>query len=240
MVPRGVATRWARWGSSSLACAPKIVRYALARNDMQAQTTAETSEAVSGPPETARRGGGALPRTTRRRPRTGRAGFGAMEDLLQLLAIVTVRSLAGSDELVFSKTRLLAYVALSGRLLPGVMMPVDNPVTTWRAEQGKLLKLHVPLTLAEELLGRRWPPPRSGRRARRHRGRDARGRAFGRPSGCDRGLRSARIGMRCRFAYAFTSRRKRLPIFSNSAGDGIGWPRWPVRNRTTGAIHLQV
>src|SRR4051812_45461190 len=34
-------------------------------------------------------------------------------------------------------------------------------------------------------------------------------------------------------AKAFTSRRNRLPIWENSAGDGTGWPRWPVKNRTT-------
>ncbi len=87
-------------------------------------------------------------------------GIRGTEDLSQLLAIIKFRSLPdvvdGTREPILSEKGLLARVRLSGRVLPGVAMPLDDPFTTWRAERATLVELHLPPTLVERAEAVAW------------------------------------------------------------------------------------
>jgi hypothetical protein len=70
-------------------------------------------------------------------------GLRATEDLPELLAAVTERPFAGSDRSILDDCGAIARVKLSGKILPGVDMPTDDPFTTWRGSQAAVLDVHL-------------------------------------------------------------------------------------------------
>lgn len=71
-------------------------------------------------------------------------GFRATEDLGELLAFVERVALPGSGgrSMLFA-TGVVARVKLFGRLRPGVAIGIDDPPTTWRANQARVLEIHL-------------------------------------------------------------------------------------------------
>ena len=66
-------------------------------------------------------------------------GLRATESLDELLAAVTVRRFAGSGSSILDDCGVLARIALSGTLLPGVDVPTDDPPTTLRGSEARAL-----------------------------------------------------------------------------------------------------
>lgn len=72
-------------------------------------------------------------------------GLRATEQLRELL---DMRRFVDSSRTVLEDTGVIARVELSGRLLPGYNVPEDDPPTTWRGEQGRVLEVHLAPSLA--------------------------------------------------------------------------------------------
>jgi hypothetical protein len=70
-------------------------------------------------------------------------GLRATVDLSELLAAVTQRQFTGSTSSILDECGVIARVRLTGKILPGVGMPEDDPYTTWRGSQAEVLDLHV-------------------------------------------------------------------------------------------------
>lgn len=70
-------------------------------------------------------------------------GLRGITDLGELLRAVEDRSFAESRKSILDESGVVGKVTLFGRLLPGVNMPVDDPVTTVRASEAQLTEVHL-------------------------------------------------------------------------------------------------
>ena len=96
--------------------------------------------------------------------------------------------------------------------LVGAVAGAEHPLELLRGHDRN--HAEATLSLRPLQMGRTWSSLRSSQRRRS-------------------GFFRCSTGIPCAAANALTSRRKRLPICANSAGEGTGLPRCPVRNCTT-------
>jgi hypothetical protein len=70
-------------------------------------------------------------------------GFRGTESLAEMLDFTRAKSLPGGSASILKACGVVARVKLWGRVRPGVAIGVDDPPTTWRASQARVLELHL-------------------------------------------------------------------------------------------------